>query len=50
MSFEHKEAELGLLLPKMQNEPHELHEQIALKLSELKAYGCRCLTTWWSRA
>ena len=42
MSFEDKEAELGLLLTRMQNEPqdwHELYEQIRLKLNELKAYG-----------
>jgi hypothetical protein len=42
MSFEDKEAELGLLLTRMQNEPddlHEVYEQIRLKLNELKAYG-----------
>jgi hypothetical protein len=42
MSFEDKEAELGLLLTRMQNEPedrHELYLQIRLKLNELKAYG-----------
>jgi hypothetical protein len=42
MAFEDKEAELGLLLTKMQNEPedwHEVYEQIRLKLNELKAYG-----------
>jgi hypothetical protein len=42
MAFEDKEAELGLLLTRMQNEPedrHELYELIHQKLSELKAYG-----------
>jgi hypothetical protein len=42
MSFEDKEAELGLLLTRMQNEPedwHEIYEQVRLKLNELKAYG-----------
>jgi hypothetical protein len=42
MAFEDKEAELGLLLTRMQNEPddlHEVYEQIRLKLNELKAYG-----------
>jgi hypothetical protein len=42
MAFEDKEAELGLLLTRMQNEPkdwHELHEVIRQKLNELKAYG-----------
>jgi hypothetical protein len=42
MAFEDKEAELGLLLTQMQNEPddlHELYEQIRLKLNEMKAYG-----------
>src|SRR5215468_6569337 len=42
MSFEDKEAELGLLLTRMQNEPedcHELYAQIRQKLNELKAYG-----------
>ena len=42
MAFEDKEAELGLLLTKMQNEPedwYEVYEQIRLKLNELKAYG-----------
>ena len=42
MSFEDKEAELGLLLTQMQNEPqdwHELYEQVRQKLNELKAYG-----------
>jgi hypothetical protein len=42
MSFEDKEAELGLLLTRMQNEPedrHELYLQIRQKLNELRAYG-----------
>ena len=42
MAFEDKEAELGLLLTRMQNEPvdlHELYQEIRLKLNELKAYG-----------
>ena len=42
MSFEDKEAELGLLLTQMQEEPedwHELYEQIRLKLNELRAFG-----------
>jgi hypothetical protein len=42
MAFEDKEAELGLLLTKMQDEPedwHELYQQIRQKLNELKAYG-----------
>jgi len=42
MAFEDKEAELGLLLTQMQDEPedwHELYEQIRQKLNELKAFG-----------
>lgn len=42
MAFEDKEAELGLLLGRMQDAPedlHELYELIRQKLSELKAYG-----------
>ncbi len=42
MSFEDKEAELGLLLSQMQDEPedwHELYERIRLKLNELRAFG-----------
>ncbi len=42
MSFEDKEAELGLLLTRMHNEPedrHELYLQIRQTLNELKAYG-----------
>ena len=42
MAFDEVEAELGLLLTRMQNQPadrHELYLQIRQKLSELKAYG-----------
>jgi hypothetical protein len=42
MSFEDKEAELGVLLTKIQNEPEdwqELYQQIRLNLNELRAYG-----------
>ena len=42
MAFEDKEAELGLLLSRMQNQPqdaHELYELVRQKLNELKAYG-----------
>ena len=42
MAFEDKEAELGLLLTKMENAPEDLHEvyyQIRQKLNELKAFG-----------
>ena len=42
MAFEDKEAELGLLLGKMQAAPHDVHElyqQIRQKLAELQAYG-----------
>ena len=42
MSFEDKEAELGWLLTRMQNEPEdwgEPYEQIRVKLNELKAFG-----------
>jgi hypothetical protein len=42
MAFEDKEAELGLLLTEMQDEPedwHELYELIRQKLNEMKAYG-----------
>jgi hypothetical protein len=42
MAFEDKEAELGLLLTRMQNEPQDLHEiyqRIRQTLNELKAYG-----------
>jgi hypothetical protein len=42
MAFEDKEAELGVLFTRMQNEPEdrgEVYEQIRQKLNELKAYG-----------
>jgi len=42
MAFEDKEAELGLLLTRMLNEPedrHEIYLLIRQKLNELKAYG-----------
>jgi hypothetical protein len=42
MAFEDIQAELGLLLTRMQNEPadrHELYLQVMQKLNELKAYG-----------
>jgi hypothetical protein len=42
MAFENIQAELGLLLTRMQNEPadrHELYLQVMQKLNELKAYG-----------
>lgn len=42
MAFEDIEAEIGLLLTQMQNQPadlHELHLQIMQKLNELKAFG-----------
>jgi hypothetical protein len=42
MPFDDIEAELGLLLTRMINEPqdrHELYFQIRQKLSEMKAYG-----------
>jgi hypothetical protein len=42
MTFDDIQAELGLLLTRMQNEPedrHELYLQIMQKLNELKAYG-----------
>ena len=42
MSFEDKEAELGVLFTRMQNEPEdwgELYQQIRFKLNELKAFG-----------
>jgi hypothetical protein len=42
MAYEDKEAELGVLLTRLQNEPddwHELYEQVRLTLNELKAYG-----------
>lgn len=42
MAFEDIQAEIGLLLTRMQNEPadrHELYELVREKLNELKAYG-----------
>jgi len=42
VTFEDIQAELGLLLTRMQNEPvdrHELYLVIRQKLNELKAYG-----------
>jgi hypothetical protein len=42
MAFEDKEAELGLLLTSMQDEPedrHELYQLIRQKLNGLKAFG-----------
>ncbi len=42
MAFQDIEAEIGLLLASMQNQPadlHELHLQIMQKLNELRAFG-----------
>jgi hypothetical protein len=42
MAFEEIQAEIGLLLTRMQNEPedrHELYLLVMQKLNELKAYG-----------
>jgi hypothetical protein len=42
MAFEDVQAEIGLLLTRMQNEPedrHELHLLLLEKINELKAYG-----------
>lgn len=42
MAFEDVQAELGILMTRMQNEPedrHELYLQLMEKLNELKAYG-----------
>jgi hypothetical protein len=42
MAFEHIQAEIGILLTRMQNEPkdrHELYLQLMEKLNEIKAYG-----------
>jgi hypothetical protein len=42
MAFENVQAELGILLTRMQNEPedrHELYLQVMEKLNELKAFG-----------
>ena len=42
MAFDDIQAEVGLLLTRMQNEPedrHELYLQLMEKLNELKAFG-----------
>ncbi len=42
MAFEDIQAEIGLLLTRMQNEPedrHELYLLVMQRLNELKAYG-----------
>ena len=42
MAFEDLQAELGLLMTRMQNEPedrHELYLVIRQKLNEMKAFG-----------
>jgi hypothetical protein len=42
MAFENVQAEIGILMTRMQNEPedrHELYLQVMEKLNELKAYG-----------
>ena len=42
MAFENVQAEIGLLMTRMQNEPedrHELYLQLMEKLNEIKAYG-----------
>jgi hypothetical protein len=42
MAFENLQAEIGILLGRMQNEPedrHELYLQLVEKLNEIKAYG-----------
>ena len=42
MAFEHLQSELGLLITRMQNEPHDRHELylvVRQKLNEIKAYG-----------
>ena len=42
MAFDDVQAELGILMTRMQNEPedrHELYLQLMEKLNELKAYG-----------
>jgi hypothetical protein len=42
MAFENLQAEIGILMTRMQNEPedrHELYLQLMEKLNELKAYG-----------
>lgn len=42
MAFENLQAEIGILMTRMQNEPedrHELYLQLMEKLNEIKAYG-----------
>jgi hypothetical protein len=42
MAFEDLQSELGLLVKRMQNEPHDRHELylvIRQKLNEIRAYG-----------
>ena len=42
MAFEHLQSELGPLITRMQNEPHDRHELylvVRQKLNEIKAYG-----------
>ena len=42
MAFEDLQSELGLLMTRMQNEPHdrhELHLLIRQKLNEIRAFG-----------
>jgi hypothetical protein len=42
MAFENLQAEIGILMTRMQNEPedkHELYLQLMEKLNQLKAYG-----------
>jgi hypothetical protein len=42
MAFENVQAEIGILMTRMQNEPedrHELYLQLMEKLNELKAFG-----------
>jgi hypothetical protein len=42
MAFENVQAEIGISMTRMQNEPedrHELYLQLMEKLNEIKAYG-----------
>jgi hypothetical protein len=42
MAFENLQAEIGILMTRMQNEPedrHELYLQLMERLNEMKAYG-----------
>ncbi|HEX9882281.1 MAG TPA: hypothetical protein VGA65_07210 [Hyphomicrobium sp.] len=42
MAFENVQAEIGILMTRMQNEPqdrHELYLQLMEKLNEIKAFG-----------